>query len=52
MVMHDTLTSMQEFDSCSSNDDTSDDEWDLWVLIFCGVKTAFIFFLPVILEAI
>ncbi|XP_015753757.1 PREDICTED: uncharacterized protein LOC107333454 [Acropora digitifera] len=28
-VMHDTLTSMQEFDSCSSNDDTSDDDWDL-----------------------
>jgi len=28
-VMHDTLTSMQEFDSYSSNDDTSDDEWDL-----------------------
>lgn len=28
-VMHDTLTSTHEFDSYSSNDDTSDDEWDL-----------------------
>ena len=28
-LMHDTLTSMHEFDCYSSSDDASDDDWDL-----------------------